>query len=77
MNVDKYCEDGLVFSIVYEMNNGMSGMSHFMFPIDYTVEQVQSVLTQEPHNLKILEVYEGNYVLKMNSAFSNQDVVTY
>lgn len=66
MNVDKYCEDGLLFDVVYSMSTGEKAISKFMFPIDYTPEQVHEELVQAPHNINVHSVHEVAYVLKPN-----------
>lgn len=65
MNVDKYCEDGLLFDVVYKMEMGNTAISKFMFPIDYTKEDVEKELMAAPHNLNIVSVHEIGYILKL------------
>lgn len=69
MNIDKYCEDGLLFDVMYTMKSGDKAISKFMFPIDYTQEQVKEKLSNAPHHLTIVDVHEIGYVLRPNEAF--------
>lgn len=70
MNVDKYCEDGLMFDVIYEMKTNATAINHFIFPIDYTEEKVQEILINEPYKINVKNVVESNYVLKVKPEFS-------
>lgn len=69
MNIDKYCEDGLIFEVQYTMDSGSEGISKFLFPIDYTDEMVKEHLSNPPHSIKIISVSETGYALKMKQQF--------
>lgn len=71
MEIDKYCDDGLLFTVLYQMESGHDGISHFMFPIDYTEAQVKETLTNDPYNIKVSGVFEESYVLKMKPKYVN------
>lgn len=69
MNVDKYCDVGLIFEVQYKMNNGSTGISKFLFPIDYTDEMVAEQLSNPPHSIDIVHISESGYALQIRNQF--------
>lgn len=67
MNVDKYCEDGLLFDVFYNIKGKDQGISKFMFSIYDTEESVKEILSLAPYNIDVTEVAEIGYVLKLKS----------
>lgn len=72
VKVDKYFEDGTIFDVCYQMETGACLVTHMMFPIDYTEARVKACLQEPPYHLKVIEVTERSYALKMKSAFLTQ-----
>lgn len=65
MAVDKFVEEGIVFDVVYKMQSGGHGISHFMLPKEYDEEQVKSCLEKEPNNINVVSVAKRMTVIKI------------
>lgn len=65
----KHCESARLFDVLYQMNNKYQAISKFVFPNDYSVCDVESVLGKEPHSIKIIKVTEVGSINKINNKY--------
>lgn len=67
MQVDRYCEDGLLFDVVYLSKYQEQGFSRYMFSINDTEESVKKILISAPYYIDVIEVSESGYILKLKN----------
>lgn len=64
MSISDYCEEGLLFEVLYYLDSGVEAYSLFLFSIDHDTEDVKEILSKEPYGIHVLSVCERGYVLK-------------